>query len=267
MIAAMPHPVARRMLRTARALLPIVLGSVILSIAGLMVIRRLVPVETLRPSSNEIGSFIQALSTIYAVLLAFVVYVVWAQFNETRTLIDREANELLDLYRTARGFAKDTRDSIQRELHAYLCDVVEREWPALAVGDDAVLDDVGRRLDRVWNHITRLEPANDCHVALFDEVLSRFNDLSDCRTNRISASRMRMPLGLRLLMYAGAFFTIGAMYLLAFDRFAMHAIAVGTLAGAISHILYIVWDLDNPFNGDWQVEPRAFERVRKYMET
>src|SRR5262245_7880057 len=135
---------ARRMATTTAALLPIVIGSIVLSIAGLVLVRALVPVSTLRPSSNEIGSFIQALSTIYAVLLAVVVYVVWAHFNETRTLIDRQANELLDLYRTARGFLPETRDSIQRELHAYLCDVVEREWPALAVGDEKVLDDVGK---------------------------------------------------------------------------------------------------------------------------
>jgi hypothetical protein len=256
----------RRWLRTTVSLLPTVLGSIVLAVAGLAAVRECIPVAVLRPCTNEIGSFIQALSTIYAVLLAFVVYVVWAQFNETRTLLDREANELLDLYRTARGFMPETREAIQQELHAYVCDVIGREWAALARGDDAVIDDVGRRLDRVWSHVTRLEPATDCHVSLFDEVLTRFNDLSDCRTNRISSSRMRIPLALRLLLYFGAVITVGSLYLLAFDSFTLHAIAAGALAGAVSHILYIVSDLDNPFSGDWQVEPRAFLRVRRYME-
>jgi hypothetical protein len=262
----MPMP-ARRWLRTTVALAPAVLGSIALAVAGLAVVRAYLPVEALRPSSNEVGSFIQALSTIYAVLLAFVVYVVWGQFNETRTLLDREANELLDLYRTARGFMPETREAIQRELHAYVCDVIGREWAALAIGDDAVIEDVGRRLDRVWAHVTRLEPATDCHISLFDEVLTRFNDLSDSRTNRIASSRMRIPLALRLLLYAGAVSTVGAMYLLAFDSFTLHAISAGALAGAISHVLYIVSDLDNPFTGDWQVDARAFERVRRYMES
>jgi hypothetical protein len=256
-----------RWMRTVAALTPAVVGSMALAVAGLALVRDLVPVEALRPSNAEVGSFIQAVSTIYAVLLAFVVYVVWVQFNDTRTLIDREANELLDLYRTARGFLPETRDAIQLELHAYLCDVIGREWAALAKGDDAVIDDVGRRLDRVWTHVTRLEPATDCHVALFNEVLGRFNDLSDSRTNRIAASRMRIPLAMRLLLYAGAVVTVASTYLLAFDSFTLHAVVAGALAGAVSHILYIVSDLDNPFDGDWQVEPRAFERVRRYMES
>jgi hypothetical protein len=55
------------------------------------------------------------------------------------------------------------------------------------------------------------------------------------------------------------------MYLLAVERAAVHAIMTAALAGAISHVLYIVADLDNCFWGDWRVERTAFERVKRYL--
>lgn len=256
-----------RWLRTVGALTPPVALATAAAVVGLYLFRRLIPIETFRASNNEVGNYLQTLGTVYAVLLAFVVFVVWNQFNETRTLVEREANELLDLWRTVRGFSTDEREPILRELHAYACDVIDREWSAMSCRVDPVLEEVGHRLDAIWNLIVVLEPCTECHRSLFSEILVRFNDLSDCRTGRLSSSRMRIPLALNILLYFGAFITVASMYLLAIDSFAIHAIATGALAGAISHVLYIVSDLDNPFAGDWQVPRAAFERVRRIMES
>jgi hypothetical protein len=59
--------------------------------------------------------------------------------------------------------------------------------------------------------------------------------------------------------------TVGSMYLFAVDRFEIHALMTAALAGAISHLLYVISDLDDCFQGDWQVPSRAFERVREYL--
>jgi hypothetical protein len=56
------------------------------------------------------------------------------------------------------------------------------------------------------------------------------------------------------------------MYLFAVSSFAVHAIMTGALAGAISHVLYVIADLDDAFAGDWQVPREPFERVRAHME-
>lgn len=259
-------PRARRWLRTFASLTPPVVVSITLAVCGLLLVRAEIPFESLRDSNNEVGNYLQTLGTIYAVLLAFVVVIVWGQFNDVRTLAEREANELLDLYRSARAFPPGDRGPILDELRAYADDVVTREWPAMRRLDERVLDECGRRLDAVWERIVALEPETDCHRSLFDEMLSRFNDLSDCRTGRISASRMRIPAALKILIYAGAVFTVASLYLFAVRSALIHALMTGALAGAVSHVLYVIRDLDDPFRGDWQVSPDAFERVRRTME-
>lgn len=42
----------------------------------------------------------------------------------------------------------------------------------------------------------------------------------------------------------------------------MHAIMTSALAGCISHVLYVISDLDDCFSGNWQVPSSQFERVR-----
>lgn len=47
--------------------------------------RRFVPGDALAASNEVAGNYLQTLGTIYAVLLAFTVVVVWQQFNDAQT--------------------------------------------------------------------------------------------------------------------------------------------------------------------------------------
>ena len=256
----------RRWLRTLAALAPPVAAAMALSVIGLVVARALIPIEILRPSNNEIGNYLQTLGTIYAVLLAFVVFMVWSQFNDARTLVEREANELVDLHRAASGLDAGDGAPIQADIEEYVGVLLEREWPAMASGDETALEEGWRVLDRMWEHIVAVEPSTECHRSIFGVILERYNDLSDVRTGRLSSSRMRIPLALRMLINAGAIVLVASMYLLAVDSFAVHALMTAAIAGAITHVLYVVADLDNAFSGDWQVPRAAFERVDRWIK-
>ena len=99
--------------RTIAALSRPVVGSMALAVGGLVLFRGVAPFEVLRESNDVVGNYLQTLGSIYAVLLAFVMFVVWTQFNDARANVEREANELLDLYRTARGLPEPTRGQVQ----------------------------------------------------------------------------------------------------------------------------------------------------------
>ena len=255
----------QRWLRTVVALTPPVLASVGVALAGLALVRALVPAATLRASNDEVGNYLQTLGTIYAVLLAFVVFVVWNQYNQTRELIEREANEVLDLFRTAKGFAPDVRRPVQHQLRVYVDDLLGTEWRAMSCGAE-IRDQAGGPLDLLWDLLVRLEPVSECHCALYQQMLERYNDLSDIRAGRVLASHTRIPLALRILLYTGAVMTVASTYLFAVESFAVHAIIAGALAGSISHVIYLIGDLDQCFAGDWQVPRSAFERAQAYME-
>jgi hypothetical protein len=255
-----------RWFRTLLHLFPIVGLVSLVSIVGLLVFRRYAPVAELKGASEAIGNYLQTVGGIYAVLLAFVVYVVWGQFNEVRGYLDREATALVDLHRTASALPSISRSQIQDGLQAYVDAVLREEWPAMACDDEATIDRIGALLDRVWLAIHGCKPSNDCQHTVYGEVLSRFSQLIDLRTSRLSAARARIPLAMTILLYNGALLTVGSVYLLAFDQFWLHAVVTAALAGAIAHILFLIRDLDDAFAGDWQVARTPFERARKNFD-
>lgn len=257
----MPH-----WLKTTLRLIPIVVGVSAIAVVGLCVFRAAVPLDTLRGSSDAVGNYLQTVGGIYAVLLAFVVYVVWGQFNDARTYVEREATALVDLHRTASGLPAATRKEIQLALRLYVDEVVSREWKAMSKHDEATLERVGEHLEHVWAAIHRCKPVNDCQHSVYSEVLSRFNELSDLRTNRLTSSRARMPLLMKFLLYLGALIVTGSIYLMEVEQFWIQATITAALAGAVAHILFLIQDLDNAFAGHLQVSTAAFERARRAFD-
>lgn len=253
-------------LRTLVRLTPIVLAVSGLSIVGLVVVRQLVPLAELRASNDAVGNYLQTVGGIYAVLLAFVVYVVWGQFNEAREFVEREATALVDLHRTATGLPTATRIEIQKQLGDYVDAVLADEWYAMAHGDEATIERIGERLDPVWVAIHRCQPMSDCQHTMYGEVLSRFNDLTDMRTSRLTSARARIPRPMRLLLYFGALITVGSMWLLGFEKLWLHAAVTAALAGAVAHILFLIQDLDDAFAGSMQVSKAAFVRARRHFD-
>jgi hypothetical protein len=255
----------RRRVQSIVALMPSIVITVTLALAGLCLVRRYADAEVLRASNDIVGNYLQTLGTVYAVLLAFVVFVVWNQFNDARAQVEREANELIDLYRTTQGLPEAARERMHANLRKYVDEVIEHEWRAMAKGDEACIDRIGRILDEIWNELKCFEPESGCHGALYDEALGRFNDLADLRTMRLTSARLHIPFVMRLLLYFGAVIVIGSMWLFYLQSFAMHALITGAMAGAISHVLYLIWDLDNCFSGDWRVSREPFRRAQRYM--
>lgn len=253
----MPRP-----LKTILHLIPIFVGACGVAVVGLIAFRAFAPVDDLRPASGELGNYLQTIGGIYAVLLAFVVFVVWGQFNEARTFIEREASALVDLHRTASGLPRETRRLIQHGLHDYTDAVLDEEWDAMAEGNEATIERVGHRLDQVWLAVHSCRPDDDCQRAVYSEILSQFNELADLRTNRLTSARARVPSSMRILLYTGAVMVTGSIYLLDIRALWLHALVTASLAGAVAHVLYVIEDLDDAFAGDIHISKAPFVRAR-----
>jgi len=151
-------------------------------------------------------------------------------------------------------------------LERYVALVLGPEWEAMSSREQARFEEGGHLLDRMWDLLVAYEPCSECHKSLYGEALGRFNDLSDTRVMRVSASQLRIPGALRLLLYAGACMTVASMYLMDVPNVLVHELMTGALAGAISHLLYVIADLDDAFAGDWTISREPFLRVRRHLE-
>jgi hypothetical protein len=225
------------------------------AVGGLALVRTIVPPSYLQASNDVCGGYLQTLGTIYAVLLAFVVFVVWTQANDTRRLVERQADELADVLRVVRVFGGPVAVGVVAAARAYVREVADVEWPLLAVGRSSPR--ATELLDLLWRALAAIEPRTGREDTLFGEAVTRFSEFGDARADLLHCGRVRLPVLLWLLLVSGAAGTIGSMFLFGTEQFWPLATMTASLAGAIVFMLFLIRDLDNPFRGNWRVTPDA----------
>ena len=252
-------------MRTLVTLVGTVTGSMLVAVAGLWITRQLIPPEVLRANNEVCGNYLQTVGTIYAVLLAFVVFEVWTQQNEAWRFIEQQADELTDVVRIAGSLGEPARSAIRAVARDYLREVIEQEWLLMARGQASAR--ATQLVDQLWRALAVIEPQTPREQTLYAEAVSRFNDFGDARTDLLQNSRMHLPTTLWLLLITGALSNVGSMYLFGLDEFWCLALMTASLAGAISFVLFLIYDLDNSFSGDWQVRPDPLQQALARIET
>ena len=232
-------------------------ASMMVSLVGLFLVRCVAPAPWLHANNEVAGNYLQTLGTIYAVLLAFVVFVVWQQHNDARSAVEKEANELSDLYRISQALPKTQR--VQDCIRGYGRTVMDEEWTDMARRSSSKR--AQEALEDIWHALQGIEPRSGRDEALYAEALARFNDLSDARSARLYCSLLRLPPSLWVLLLTNGGLVVGSMWIFGLESFSAHALMTVALAGSIAFILFLVADLDNPFWGSWRVKPDAFQRA------
>jgi len=231
--------------------------SMLVALIGLFLVRCLAPASWLHANNEVAGNYLQSVGTIYAVLLAFVVFVVWQQHNDTRSAVESEANELSDFYRIIR--ALPGTQPLQASIQKYGKVVVDEEWMDMARG--CWSKNAEQTLEEIWQALQGLEPRTKREEALYAEALARFNDLSDARSHRLYCSLLRLPPSLWVLLLTNGGMVVGSMWIFGLESFSAHALMAVALAGSIAFILFLITDLDNPFWGFWRIRPDVFHRA------
>src|SRR5688500_20336382 len=130
----MSRRVVRKMNETVTIAFIVVL-AVLVSLAGLAVVRRLAPRDQLAQHTDVAGYVYAVIGVIYAVVLALVVIAAWEEYRDARAAVADEASAVLNLARSANGWPDPDRAAVETALVAYARNVVDVEWPAMARGD------------------------------------------------------------------------------------------------------------------------------------
>lgn len=246
----------------------IVGAAVVLAHAGLVLVRRSVSLERLRSHQEVAGFIFGVVGVIYSVLLAFLVIVVWEQYEEARTNVAEESNKLVDLALLARGLPEPLRTRALDGLAGYGDLVIREEWPGLARGEHSPRVQ-GATYD-LWRLYTDAPAEGERASALYDASLERLSELTEKRRVRVHAGDSTLPPLMWVLLVGGGLVTVAFTYLFGVENFRSQALMTGALAGVIAFVVFLIAALDNPFGGDLSVSPAPVEhavaRVREIAD-
>lgn len=104
------------------------------ALAGLLLVRRLVPLP-IRESANAVTGIIYgAIYVLYGITLAFSLYLANQEASEASETVEREAGSLEGIFEIAEQLPQSERDRIQELTESYARVVVEEEWPSMELG-------------------------------------------------------------------------------------------------------------------------------------
>src|SRR5580704_2223965 len=87
--------------------------------------------------AEGIGALLQIVGTLYSVVYAFAIYVIWGQFASVENQIQKESGALKDLLLFSQRLKEAVREPIVRAVKTYARGVAETEWKSLSSREDS----------------------------------------------------------------------------------------------------------------------------------
>ncbi len=210
--------------------------------------------------AEGLATLIQLAGGIYAVLLAFAIFVIWGQFTEVETWVIRECNALHDVLRFSDYLNGDGRSAIRKAMANYTHCVLTYEWQALGEGrKDKQTEDAFSRFVKA---VVEVAPRNENEQMVHRRLLDMAQKSSECRDERVAKCMVRMPptLGSLVDMIAGAVLLLIFVY--PFHHWATGVFCLTLISAVLFLANFVMTDTDNPLKGAWNVSSQPFSDLR-----
>lgn len=228
--------------------------GVIVLIVGISVVlhamlQRYVKPEVLRRNNEVAAPLFSAVGVIYAVLLGFVVVVVWEKYDNTVTNVDTEISAVTDLYRVVGGFPDPLRLQIRHELADYVDSMIQVEWPSMehhhAIPKNLqVLESIATQVDRFT-----FTPKTPQEAEVHQMAMAQMERLFDARRLRLVESAPSVPGVLWAALTAGGIAILAFAYFFGVENRPAQLAMTAILAGLIAILFIVISDFDAPFRG------------------
>lgn len=241
-----------------------IIVSALFSVASLYVLRKRLHWESFK-ENHEVGGFLfNALGLIYAVLIAFVVYATWEDYNSAREYTDNEADVLQSLYLNAEGLPEENQNEIKGEIIEYMKMVIEEDWPLLAKGE--ANEKSRHQLRDIWNAYGNIDSlVSEKEKIFFAESLDKLNSVTEYRRQRILSCQNHIPVVVWTVIIIGAMTSIGFSLFFGTRSFIIQATMTTLFTMTNIIVMLMILALDHPFTGDIKVSSDAFEQILNYL--
>jgi hypothetical protein len=205
------------------------------------------------------GAIFSMIGVLYAVLLAFVVIVVWEASSSTHDHTQSEANDVSQIYFTARALPQPQRTQLTRLAADYASTVAYQEWPAMQRGQTSAkarADIAGMRTT-----VMALQPVDNRQQILMSQTLDAINALVDARRQRTGAVQPPVPPIMWFALIAGAAITVGFTFFFSYGRLVPQLVMVSAMTAMLAFTLWLTYEMSYPFSGPTGRGPDAFLEI------
>ncbi|MGD9658061.1 MAG: DUF4239 domain-containing protein [Methylocystis sp.] len=245
----------------------LVVGGCVCFSVGLQLLARWRFGVELLAANHEVAGFKYAVVGVaYAVLLAFVVIVVWNEFERTGRVVHAEAERFFNLHRVSFNFPDEAGQRIRQALVAYAIEVRDKEWPLMEIGlrGSPTVTDAQARLSHA---IGQTKPE---HLGLLPSVMHAINlmqQISDYRLERLSEVGGQVKPVIWGVLLLGVIITLAYPAFFATRYVTAQILMTAGLAAIIGSTLFLMIILNYPFSGPERLTSKPINDVIRRMLT
>ena len=242
----------------------IVVASIVTSLLFWWLIRRIWPPERRRVHNEITGWQISVLGTTYAVIIGFMLFAVWSEFQTAERNAESEASCLINLYWASSGLPQAQRQQIRKLAVDYANEMINDEWPAMTQGSLAHTGTL--IIQQLWESASEAQSLNASQQVSLEQTMTEISSITEHRRIRQLQSQNHLPAVLWMVLIVGALITIMSSCLFGSEYPALHMLQVVTLALMLSMSLAAVADINRPFRGTVHVQPTGFKNAKLMFE-
>jgi hypothetical protein len=235
-------------------------AAVVIVAAGAQAVARKAGLYDLTAHEAEgLNTIILLVGSIYAVMYAFVIFVIWGQFTEVEAFTMRECNTLNDLARFSFHLSPDAGRRIRGAINDYTQGVIKHEWKALAARRQ------DRQTEKAFSELMKvvidLQPATPKETLLHGRLIDIARKSGEHRDERIAKSLTRVPATLERLVTTMAAVLLALVFVYPFHHPAAGVVCFALVALVLFLARLVMDDTDNPFEGVCNVSPQPFAEL------
>lgn len=228
-----------------------------LACAGLIGVRRAFPRVDFSKHNDVGGIVLGVVGGLFGVTLAFIIAIVWQEFDGTSQRVALEAGAATDLWHVASGLPDPAGPRVRRELVAYARLMVDKEWPAMRSGGTS--PEAELLLTRTFETVARYRPPNSGAANAQSVSLQYLGVLHDARHHRLDDNNSGVSPFEWVILFIGAFAVVGLCYMVGLPSLRAQLLMTGAVAGMIAAMFVLIFELDYPFRGDLSVAPAGWQ--------
>ena len=235
-------------------------GSLIL----LFLFRHFISYQIRKDHHSVVSAIFSRVASTFGILLAFIVVILWQEYQSAEMNAIKEGNAALDVYRDLLHYPdKSQVVSASSSYAKFIKSVVQDEYPAMTQMMKS--NKTKNAKEDLWLNIMKIQPKTSQEQEFHKNMLRNLELLTNFRQTRLKEMGSSVPKVLWVVIIIGSVVTIFLAALLFSERLWIHALCMSMLAIIIATTIFLAIQLDYPFMGELSAEKASYVEISKMI--
>jgi hypothetical protein len=244
-----------------------ILGVTALSVAAMLLVRRTAPDGSYFHDGDRAAGVFGVLATGFSVLLGFVVFLAFANYDASRSGAEEEALQVTQQVETAQLLPDSVSGELTSQLVCYARSVAGVQWDMMEAG--TLGEQVNPWASKLFLTALTVEPQTASEQSAFDTWLAQTSAREAARNDRIHGAVGVIPVTLWVVLFfiSVLIFAFTLFFADSGERAVVQGLLMGTVMSVITAMLLLLYSLDHPFHDSTGgLRPVAMERALKVID-